>query len=203
MKPIFRITIELDSDAQDPTTNDSSWKVYTFSEDHNHLITDVERDRFYTEDEDGNETFEDELADKLARGYAFRLRYSEHGISNYETCDDSEDGFVVWENDENELNRDPVIREKDAFSFLSEYTDWANGQCFGYRIERIKSTSPDFDPDDPSFNGAFWEDVDSCWGFIGHDVINEEVKGIVKDILEEHPDATIIYEGEAAHVLDV
>lgn len=97
MKPIFRITIDL---LRRPRPDHQcSWKVYTFSEDHNHLITDVERDRFYTEDEDGNETFEDELADKLARGYAFRLRYSEHGISNYETCDDSEDGFVVWEND--------------------------------------------------------------------------------------------------------
>lgn len=193
---IFRITIELDEDAQDPTTQECQWKVYTFGD--NRIITDCDRSRF--EDDDGNLT----IGFLMEVGLAFGLRYSEHGISSYDLSHSTEDGLIIWEHSVDEIGATTYDgREKDAASFLTEYTDWANGQCFGYRVEHIKSAAPDFDPDDKSFNGAFWEETDACWGFIGHDVISEEVKRIVEDLLEEHPDATIIYKGEAAHVLDV
>lgn len=48
---------------------------------------------------------------------------------------------------------------KRAQNIASEYTDWANGECFGYILK-------DEDGDE----------VDACWGFIGRDEVEAEAK---------------------------
>ena len=48
---------------------------------------------------------------------------------------------------------------KRAQGIASEYSDWANGECFGYILK-------DEDGDE----------VDACWGFIGRDAVEAEAK---------------------------
>lgn len=46
-----------------------------------------------------------------------------------------------------------------AQNVASEYSDWANGQCFGYVIKNEDG-----------------EELDSCWGFIGRDAVDAEAR---------------------------
>jgi hypothetical protein len=63
-------------------------------------------------------------------------------------------------------------REKVAESFLEEYTAWCNGEIYGYVLEEL---SPEV------CNLGFTHEhaptnEDSCWGFIGFDYFQEEVR---------------------------
>jgi len=61
---------------------------------------------------------------------------------------------------------DDVSRVNEAMkSEVSEYSDWASGQVYGYRIVR-----PCDDPaheDDEAIDCDHAEELESCWGFIG------------------------------------
>jgi hypothetical protein len=48
--------------------------------------------------------------------------------------------------------KDDAEFRKAAQAVADEYTDWANGQCFGYRVLDAKG-----------------KELDACWGFIGLD----------------------------------
>jgi hypothetical protein len=44
---------------------------------------------------------------------------------------------------------------------VEEYSKWANGECYGYMMEKLVETCD-------KCHSTQWEHVDSCWGFIGH-----------------------------------
>lgn len=65
-------------------------------------------------------------------------------------------------------------RREAAESFVQEYTDWANGEVYGYEIEELEPTKTC----DLGYEHEQIGEVDSCFGFIGFDNIQDEVRGI-------------------------
>lgn len=68
-------------------------------------------------------------------------------------------------------------KEEMASSFLEEYTDWANGEIYGYVLESLDPRECDqgYEHDNP-------EDLDSCWGFIGFDYFQEAVSEATRNV---------------------
>lgn len=154
--PTLTVRIEHDQDCESPMDCDGQWKLYSFSHRHNNY-EDPESFR----DEHGNVKIG--LRRKLDVGLAFLLDYFEHGQGCWSRSghgpqcqwDNSPGaGLLIWEHKPSDIGAKTMeARGKDADSFLDVYNDWANGNCYGYVIE---------DAD---------EEIDSCWGFIGDDVL--------------------------------
>lgn len=53
--------------------------------------------------------------------------------------------------------------ETYAQSIATEYTSWANGDCYGYVLRDSQGN-----------------EIDSCWGFIGRDAVDAEAKAAAK-----------------------
>jgi hypothetical protein len=66
-----------------------------------------------------------------------------------------------------------------AAGSLSEIMAWANGDVWGYVLEKRTKGWVVFEEEDRE-DEAFerWETVDSCWGFYGHEYATEEAKSI-------------------------
>lgn len=60
---------------------------------------------------------------------------------------------------------------------LEEYSSWANGDCYGYRIEDL--------------NG---DEVDGCWGLIGHEYAMSELEAALSAVIEHCPQPEQLYE---------
>ena len=60
--------------------------------------------------------------------------------------------------------------EKTLISEIEEYSNYVNGECFGYTIAYKNADKQGY------------RDVDSCWGFIGSEYIEEEVNAILKNL---------------------
>lgn len=58
---------------------------------------------------------------------------------------------------------------KDSNNVLSNYSDWCNGEVYGYSILTFDKKGNELD-------------CDECWGFIGADYANEEKRSIMKHI---------------------
>ena len=68
-------------------------------------------------------------------------------------------GILLWEQPPAVLPSGYREREADARGFLDTYTAWANGEVYGYEIERITTCD--------ASGTASAEFVDSCFGFYG------------------------------------
>lgn len=75
------------------------------------------------------------------------------------------DGFILIPNEGYEQ---PAIEV--ANSYLSTVSDWCNGSIYGYTIE-----------DDDG------EELDSCWGFIGYDHVEQSATEAANGIAEQLP----------------
>lgn len=192
---VLRITIGFDPGASNPLEdNDGSWTLHTFGNDG--FYTYRNREEFF--DEDGN-PHDQELAAKLVNGLAFGVEHLDGSYSIYRLSDTTEGGLLVWGHAEDEIGAKTVEdRRKDAAACLEEYTDWGNGRCYFVTVERIKSVSPDFDPADASFNGAFWETEEEVGGFIGDDNTKAEVNSMVAG----YDDYKKVFVGEHAGIMD-
>ena len=62
-------------------------------------------------------------------------------------------------------------------SEIEEYSHYLNGEVFGYEV--IEKVSCD------SCNCIQEKDIDSCWGYIGRDYFEEQVKGICNSLNRE------------------
>jgi len=126
-----------DDQVDDPT--EENWTVVSFSSRHN---------AFRHPDE-----FEDnaEHAERVKAGLAFPLSYFEHGQCLWTLAGELPPGadcpfdsvglagWIIWERDEEEMGAETVEdRRKDAAAFIEHYTNWCNGQVFGYTIEAFK-----------------------------------------------------------------
>jgi len=69
---------------------------------------------------------------------------------------------------------DVLDRQKLAEGSLSEVMAWANGEVYGYELEK-KATGWVVFADENREDEAFtrWEVIDSCYGFYGYDVAKE------------------------------
>jgi hypothetical protein len=193
--PRYRIAIEADTDCESPAECECTWHPYSFNRHH---INHRSPDEFF--DDNGRPRLW--LRNKLRVGLAFVLSYHEHGLclwflqgTKY-TPDAQWDttgmaGVLVWEDPPDHIGGKTYDeRKEDAESFLESYTDWCNGDCHGYVIEKSRTCALCAHDD--------WEEIDSCWGFCG-DYIAEAVKeAIPEDATEEN--TTI--EGDGAYLVE-
>src|SRR5580658_6464069 len=180
---IIFFTIEHDQDCPNPCTDcDGMGHVRSLSNRHINNIKYEEAKALLEEDQD-----------------VVALSYFEHGNSLWMVAGSDRERtpgieFVwdgvrfagVWIPDdcvrESYTGQDGLSRRdwmvKQAESCCEVYTEWANGQCYGYRIAGYKlrkdeDTGDNYEEeDDYRFKDELFED--SCWGFIGWDhVIGE------------------------------
>jgi hypothetical protein len=78
-------------------------------------------------------------------------------------------------------------REKLAEGSLTEILAWANGEVYGYILERKVTGRKVYDGQDINDAEPFeeWQEVESCWGFYGWDYAEEEAKSIFKSYTEK------------------
>jgi hypothetical protein len=164
------LRVDLDYDTDSPCESDS-WKVYSFNFRHNSY-----KDPFMFIDRIDQASGAimpscPGLRQKLDRGLAFWLTYTEHGDCNWyvgarrSNSGYLPDGLMVWESKPTDLGPKTLLdREKDAEAFLAVYTDWCNGNCYGYHLK-----------------DEVGETVDSCWGFIGFDSLIAEINSHLEE----------------------
>lgn len=188
---ILFITIDHDSDAANPCKEwDGFGSIRSLSRKHVENIDPDEALEILKTDPD-----------------AVALSYFEHGNSLWMVKDSTAPAGVefrwdgvrfagVWIPDqcvrESYTGQDGLTRRdwmvKQAAAACETYSQWCNGEVYGYSVEAFKARLDDdgepFDAlddyrrDEPIFD-------DSCWGFYGWDSIESEVKGVVKNALSE------------------
>jgi hypothetical protein len=152
------------TDAECPNDWEGGWRLASFNSRH---LNYVHPDEYLLSDNIG-------MRRKLECNTAFVLSYHEHGqclwsLGPGPNCPwDTRQvaGILIWE--DNDWRPDMEKREADAVNFLKCYTDWANGNVYGFSIEE---------------DG---EVVESCDGFFGFDSESmfEEIRAHTKDAKE-------------------
>lgn len=200
----FRLTIHHDEDSADlnPNEEDNLFKLHSFNRRHTNYTNPevLLACRYEYPDGHENEGFacdelpmfhgegEDDISDHEWEGpEGFFLSYFEHGSCKWGLAgtmsgmpDFHWDGVatagfleVVVPDSEREWwdGRPDEDREAAAKAFVDEYTDWANGEVYGYTLEKLnpKTCNLGYVHEDN-------EDLDSCWGFIGFEWFQTEVR---------------------------
>lgn len=166
-----RLHLHVDPCEMDPTEIDESFKLYSFNRKH--------RSFKHPKEVLGDE----EIVKKLGEGYAWMLDYHEHGCCVWglagtmvgDPWDTSRlAGVLVHTGDAFNLSPDRKIRDKTAAGYLRDYTNWANGCCFMFRLEDEEGAT-----------------VDAFGGLIGTDSL---VSGINESLEED--DVIVIHSNE-------
>jgi hypothetical protein len=143
----IRLIVKLwhDDCPDDPSIDD--WKVYSFNRRHHNNAQPG--DVGFVEDDDGLLVIGPDLQAKLKSGLAFQLSYYEHGQCAWSLSGEGPQcrwdsvrfaGLMVWEQDEGNMGaKSYEDRRKDAQQFIERYTQWCNGEVYGYHIEAVKN----------------------------------------------------------------
>jgi hypothetical protein len=180
---IYFLAIEDDSDAENPTNDDGFGQFWSHSTRHINFKHPDETTEILNSDPD-----------------AVPLSYYEHGLccwnvageANYPDAQwDSVQFAGIWVPDdcvrESYMGQDGLTRRewmvKQAESACEVYTQWVNGDCYGYSIAAYKVRLDDdgepYDLED-DYRRASPTFEDSCWGYYGI----ESAEGALKDALE-------------------
>lgn len=173
------LVIEFDTDVPNPLGPEDGlgWKIVSFGRSHSNF-EDPEKEGYFVRDK-GTGALQNspELQTKLDNGTAFILSYFEHGNCIWfrrgskhlpDMCWDgvgvagillAPDDWVPYVPE----GEKPTSREEIVDSILEEYTNWCNGNVYGYEILNDECDT-----------------LDSCWGFIG-DHLKEHLQS-------EHPE---------------
>jgi len=181
-------------DCPEDPNGDDGWKAYSFSNRHNNY---KDPESIFEEDDDGTYGPDADLQKKLDSGLAFWLDYFEHGQCMWSLAGEGpqcrwdtsrQAGLLVWEHDEGDLGPETVEdRRKDAKAFIDRYTQWCNGEIYGYTIEAFskchacgQDEEAEVDFDLPSCGGYYPDDIDGMVidmkDNIGSDWADYEVK---------------------------
>jgi hypothetical protein len=151
------------------------WKAYSFSTRHSNYR---DPESIFEEDDDGNYGPDEELQKKLDSGLAFFLDYFEHGQCMWSLAGEGPQcrwdtsrtaGLLVWEQDEESIGAKTVEdRRKDAKAFIERYTQWCNGEVYGYTVEAVTpcptcgqvEETDEVDFDLPSCGGYYPDDIE-------------------------------------------
>lgn len=162
------LNIEFDQDVDEPDKNNSWWELESFHKD-----SRVNPGEFISVDSASKliSGADSEWQEKLDSELAFIVSCYDHGSAQWglpgEVFQCQWDtapiaGIVHFTGDPSHL---PEDQRASVRSFLSEYTDWFNGNCYRYAFEGVCGGcgSPD------------GEVIESCGGFIGLDGIKEAI----------------------------
>lgn len=149
------VRIEHDQDATDPMEYEGVTKLVSFSSRHRYFEKPIDYQQF--DNATNRRVWDDETKRRFANKTAFILSYFEHG-----SCCWSLQGTgpqCQWDNVQTAgllfIPEDVAeeSRVKYAKGILETYTDWCNGNCYGY-----------------TFENDIGDQLDSCWGFYGDDI---------------------------------
>ena len=164
-------------DQADSPCEEDGWKSYSFSTRHSNHASPYNVG--FEEDDDGNDVPDKDLQAKLDAGLAFTLSYFEHGQCSWSLSGEGPQcrwdsvrfaGLLVWEQDAGDLGPETYEeREKDARAFIERFTNWCNGEIYGYTIEAY-SKCPHCGQDDELDAEIVGFDLPSCGGYYGDDI---------------------------------
>jgi hypothetical protein len=170
------LTIGYDCDVERPDSTYDGWKPVSFGRRHNNY-EHPDNYRLNKRENMG-------LRRKLQVGLAFWLSYYEHSLCRWSLRGEGPQcrwdsvnmaGLLIWTGMPAAMGAKTYEdRAMDARSFLEEYTEWCNGNCYWFSLE-----------------AAEWP-LDSCGGFIGTDQLTETIN----EILEASDE--VMVKGEAA-----
>lgn len=167
----YRLKISYSEDTESPNEWDG-WKVKSFNNRHSNHIDPYS---ILSESVNPKTNLPDftntELQEKYEKGLLFFLSYYEHGNCIWSLINELPlgancpfdsvriMGIVVWEEDEDNLGENKSIeyRKESARSFVETYTQWCNGEIYGYQLSTIKEC--------PHCGQETEDEIDSCWGF--------------------------------------
>ena len=157
------VRIEYDDMADSPATW-GSYEIVTFN---CKLTTDEDADEYQTD----NGKIKPEYQAKLRAGKMVPIEYREHGNSTYYALEwrkdmtiesDGDypgeiDGFIIFTDEYADNFPDYARRYEMARQDLETYSEWANGEVYGYTL-----------------TDADGNEVDSLWGMYGFDYCQAE-----------------------------
>ena len=206
MRTIVRVTLEYDHDVESPC-DWGGFKLYSFSRRHGS----------YKDPAELRSQYGIGLQSKLRAGTAFLLDLYDHRGVVWSLCGEGMQdrwdtsrgcGILLWEDKPNDLAKTRELREERARGFLEVYTDWCNGHCYGYVIEKFV-VGDDFDGDLDDvlaarrlgLGDAFaYEEVGDCWGFIGDEPLCSEIRDeLARAKLQ---DAELVVDGDCKFIAD-
>lgn len=191
----YRVRLEHDQDCEDPRVNNDAIEIVT------------PRLRFWsvrTKDALLQEAFE-----RLS-GYGPEkfVRYAKifHGITLYAVYMYEHSGVALsatsflgraqhaeWDSGQigyayvpPEKRWEGIDEEAAVKSVIEELGQWMNGESYGYIVERKAFWMKLYaDPNRASEEGWDWEEVESCWGFIGSSYAEEAAREAMDDAMKE------------------
>lgn len=164
-------------DAPDSPADWGNYKLVTFD---CRLITDVDRSEYFNDDDMPNT----ELDAMIKSGKAVPLEYYKHSGCIYRPATEDNgtepDGFIIFEDAYiKDVSYDD--RQKYAAGDLETYTQWANGEVYGYRV-----TDQD------------GEEIESLYGVYGADYCESEANTVADNYLPPRkPNPASRYHGMA------
>ena len=173
----IKLVINLWNDDCPESPNEmDGWKAYSFSNRHSNY---KDPESIFDEDDEGNMVPDKDLKAKLESGLAFFLDYYEHGQCSWSLAGDGPQcqfdtarmaGLLVWEQDEGNIGAETVEdRRKDAAAFINRFTQWCNGEVYGYTVEAFRpccacgkdeDVEVEMDLDLPSCSGYYRDDFE-------------------------------------------
>jgi hypothetical protein len=174
----MRYEIILDEGPHENPCEEDSWEVVSFGNRH-YNFRRPEDVGVRGMDAYGQLQFIIGMQRKIERNTAFVLSYYEHGQCSWflkghglpgTDCvwDGVKNaGLLIWRGNANDIGKTPEDRERFAMHFIEIYTHWCNGEVYGYRI---------LDDDG--------EEIDSCWGYYGYEITEQEAKAAMKSLQE-------------------
>lgn len=198
----FRLTIHHDEDSAhlNPNEEDNLFRLHSFSTRH---ISYTDPDKLLACNKCGEDKGDHPIRDYNGRFLCVRyegpegfpLSYFEHGLCRWSLAGEMDGapdfrwdgvriaGFLEVVVSDSERGwwdeQTPEFKVEVARGFVETYTEWCNGEVYGYTLERVKEEvcSLGFTHE---LQGD--EDLDSCWGFIGFDYFQEAVREATSDM---------------------
>lgn len=138
------------------------------------------------------ERFEEEQIERFLRIFlgAYSVRWESSENCRYVAFDTAAWREKVGLSDE-WLDHHEMDRDALAEGSLSEVISWANGEVYGYIVERKLTTYTTYKDAETGetvkeVESEEWDQIDSCWGFYGHEYAEQEAKQALKNNI---PDA--------------
>jgi hypothetical protein len=121
--------------------------------------------------------------DDGAPGYPFTCMW-DAGVSGFAYV--TKATALAWQGGKRLTKAKRARVEESLKIIVDEYGKWLDGDCWGYRIlkkverRELDSDDGDDDDDDDDDDDSMWEEVSSCYGFIGYDYAEQRAKEALK-----------------------
>ena len=203
-KTVLVVTVDYDLNTETPCDGEGAWELVSFrSRDHGYQ-NPYELLRYDPQRGEAR-ALNIGLQRQLDTGTAFFVSRYEHGgvvwglQGEVPACrwDTSEvAGLLIWKWGARLLPKGLDARRAMARDFLKTYTEWANGECFAFMIDREATGR------DPYVETGDRILLDASSGYIGPDALAEVLAETLIEFRKEWPGCRLVWEGDAWRCVD-